>query len=148
MSKFHTGQRPSRRYAPASAPAGHARGFTLLETSIALLILMIALLGLSAVFVHGINYNSAAHVRTVAMALAQQRMEGLRGGSFEEVLAANEPDVESVGYHFDVSTAVSTSGNLRTVTVRVTPKSGAPWARLPVVLVSQRAGTGMGAYYQ
>ncbi len=82
------------------------------------------------------------------MAFAQERMERRRVGSFDEVVAANESDVESAGYHFDVSTAVSTSGNLRTVTVRVTPRAGARWARLPVVLVSQRAGTGLGAYYQ
>ena len=147
MMKFPTGQRPAR-YAPASAPAGHARGFTLIETSIALLVLMIALLGVSSVFIYGITYNSAAHVRTVAMALAQERMEGLREGSFAEILAAEEPVVASAGYHFKVSTAVSTSGNLRKVTVSVTPKAGSPWARLPVVLISQRAGTGLGAYYQ
>ena len=123
------------------------RGFTILETVIALLVIMIALLGLSSVFVYGINYNAGAQVRTVAMAVAQQRMERLREATFDEVVSSSEPTVTNAGYSFTVSTAVATSGNLRTITVTVTPKNGAGWARQPVVLVSQRAGTGLGAYY-
>jgi Tfp pilus assembly protein PilV len=130
------------------AVAGAADGFTLIETAIALLVIMIALLGLASLFVYGINYNSAAHVRTLAMALAQQRMERLREGTVNGLLALNESDVESIGQHFAVSTAVVTDGNLRTVTVTVTPKAGSAWARQPVVLVTQRAGTGLGAYFQ
>jgi len=124
------------------------RGFTLIETSIALLVIMIALLGLSSVFVYGVNYNSGAHVRAVAMAVAQQRMEALRQGGFDEVVSSAEPDVSSAGYHFAVATDVTTSGNLRTVTVTVTPQAGSAWMRRPVILVTQRAGTGTGAYYQ
>ena len=140
--------RQPARGGSAGTPAGRTRGFTLIETSIALLILMIALLALASLFVYGINYNSAAHVRTIANAVAQQRMESLREGAVEEVVASNEPDVENAGYHFAVSTAVATSGNLRTITVTVTPKAGSQWARVPVVIVSQRAGTGLGTYYQ
>jgi hypothetical protein len=33
-------------------------------------------------------------------------MERLREDSFNEVLAADEPDAASAGYHFDVSTTV------------------------------------------
>ena len=140
--------RQSSLNGPADTPAGSARGFTLIETTIAMLVIMIALLGLASLFVYGIGYNSAAHVRTVAMALAQQRMESLREGTFDEVLASSEPDVESAGYHFAVSTAVAGAGNLRTVTVTVTPKAGSAWSRQPLVLVSQRAGTGLGTYFQ
>ena len=142
-----TGRRPAHD-GSKDTTAGGERGFTLIETSIALLIIMIALLGLASLFVYGINYNSAAHVRTIAIAVAQQRMERLREGSLDEVVASTEPDVNSAGQHFAVTTAVSTSGNLRTVTVTVTPKAGSAWARLPVVLMSQRAGTGLGTYYQ
>ena len=142
MMQLPTGRRPAR-----DGSAG-ARGFTLIETAIAMLVLMIALLGLASLFVYGIGYNSAAHVRTIAMALAQQRMESLREGTVEELLASNEPDVESAGQHFKVSTAVVTAGNLRMVTVTVTPKAGSAWARQPVILVTQRAGTGLGTFYQ
>lgn len=124
-----------------------ARGFTLIETAIAMLVMMIALLGLSALFIYGINYNSGAQVRTVAMAVAQQRMERLREAAFDEVVSSSEPNVTSAGYSFSVNTTVAASGNLRTVTVTVTPKAGSPWAKLPVVLVTQRAGTGLGAYF-
>jgi hypothetical protein len=82
------------------------------------------------------------------MALAQQRVEALREGTFDEVEASSEPDVESAGQRFDISTTVATSGNLLTVTVTVTPKAGSAWARRPVVLVTQRSGTGLGTYYQ
>ena len=112
-----------------------------------MLVLMIALLGLSALFVYGINYNSGAQVRAVAMALAQQRMESLRQAAFDEVVSSSEPNVTSAGYSFSVNTTIATSGNLRTVTVKVTPKAGSEWAKTPVVLVTQRAGTGLGAYY-
>ena len=132
---------------PAARHAGRARGFTLIETTIALLVMMIALLGLSALFVYGINYNSGAQVRAVAMALAQQRMERLRESVFDEVVSSSEPNVTSAGYNFSVTITVATSGNLRTVTVTVTPKAGSEWAKTPVVLVTQRAGTGLGAYY-
>ncbi|HEX8146460.1 MAG TPA: hypothetical protein VF591_04575 [Pyrinomonadaceae bacterium] len=143
---------PTRRLeaiaGPAAPRAGRAGGFTLIETAIAMLVIMVALLGLASLFVYGIGYNSAAHVRTIAMALAQERMEALRQGAFDEVLASNEPDAESAGYHFAVSTAVVTSGNLRKVTITVTPKAGSAWARQPVTLVTQRAGTGLGTFYQ
>ncbi len=128
-------------------PAQGNRGFTLIETVIAMLVIMVALLGLSALFVYGINYNAGAQVRSVAMALAQQRMERLRQSGFDEVVSANETDVKSAGYSFTVKTAVATSGNLRTVTVTVTPKAGSAWATQPVILVTQRAGTGLGTYF-
>jgi type IV pilus modification protein PilV len=141
-------RRQSPSHNSTDRPAELARGFTLIETVIAMLVIMIALLGLASLFVYGIGYNSAAHVRTIAMALAQQRMERLREGTFDEVVASNETDVESAGYHFTVTTDVVPSGNLRTVTVTVRPKAGSAWARQPVVLVTQRAGTGLGAYFQ
>ena len=75
--------------------AGTPRGFTLIETSIALLVIMVALLALASLFAYGINYNSAAHVRAVAMAVAQQRMESLRRGGFDEVVSSSEPDVRT-----------------------------------------------------
>src|SRR5919112_1913976 len=113
-------RRQGARAVSASHRAGRSGGFTLIETTIAMLVIMVALLGLASLFVYGIGYNSAAHVRTMAMALAQQRMEALRGGPFDEVVPSNEPDVDSAGYHFAVSTAVATSGNMRKVTITVT----------------------------
>src|SRR4051812_46272569 len=97
---------------PAETRGGRERGFTLIETSIALLIIMVALLGLSSIFVYGINYNAGAQVRTVAMVVAQQRMEMLRGAAFQEVASSSEPGVTSGNYTFAVNTTVAASGNL------------------------------------
>lgn len=141
-----TGKRPNARVQGASGRRSQ-RGFTLIETSIALLVLMIALLALTSLFIYAINYNSGAQVRTVSLAVAQQRIERLRKSSFDEVVSASEPDVTSSGYHFSVTTDVSGT-SLKTITVTVTPLAGSGWVRRPVVLMSQRAGTGLGSYFQ
>jgi Tfp pilus assembly protein PilV len=54
------------------------RGFTLLETSIALVVLMIVGLGVASLFTYAINANGSADDRELAMAIAQKRMEWLR----------------------------------------------------------------------
>jgi len=54
------------------------RGFTLLESAIALVILMIIGLGIASLFTYAIQANSRADDRELAMATAQRRMEWLR----------------------------------------------------------------------
>ncbi len=54
------------------------QGFTLIETSIALVIMMIVGLGAAALFFFASNYNSGASDRQLAMGIAQRRMEWLR----------------------------------------------------------------------
>src|SRR5215212_3745410 len=54
------------------------RGFTLIETSIALVIMMIVGLGAAALFFFASNYTSGASDRQLAMGVAQKRMEWLR----------------------------------------------------------------------
>ena len=135
------GRRP-----PAAAPRGE-RGFTLIETSIALVIMMVAGLTISSIFIYAINYNSGSYARTLAVAVAQHRMERLRKGTFGEVVASNDADVVSGNNHFRVDTNV-TGTALKNITVTVTPLGGGgAWARRPVVIVSQRATTGTGIYF-
>ena len=55
------------------------RGFTLVETAIALLIMMIASVGIVSLFTYAIQYNAGAKDREMSMAVAQKRMEWLRG---------------------------------------------------------------------
>lgn len=73
----------SRRKAK-EAETGRAceRGFTLIETSIALVIMMIVAMGAASLFVYSISNNSGGNDRAVAIALAQQQMETLRNASF------------------------------------------------------------------
>jgi Tfp pilus assembly protein PilV len=53
-------------------------GFTLLEASIALVVLMIIGLGIASLFTYAIKANSNADDRELSMAIAQKRMEWLR----------------------------------------------------------------------
>ena len=53
-------------------------GFTLLETAIALVIMLIIGLGIASLFTYATQANSRADDRELAMAIAQKRMEWLR----------------------------------------------------------------------
>src|ERR1044072_9807558 len=60
-----------------TAVADH-RGFTLLETTIALVVMMVMGLAVVSMFVYAIGYNAGANDRALGLAIAQQRMERLR----------------------------------------------------------------------
>ena len=53
-------------------------GFTLLETAISLVIMMIITLGIASLFTYATQSNMRADDRELAMAIAQKRMEWLR----------------------------------------------------------------------
>src|SRR6266404_7781731 len=57
-------------------------GFTLLETTIAMLLLMIVALGSASLFSFSIYNNSGGSDRALSLAIAQQAMEALRGATF------------------------------------------------------------------
>ncbi len=57
-------------------------GFTLLEISIALVILMFVALGAASLFAYSVNYNSASNDRAQSLAIAQLRLEQLRNTKF------------------------------------------------------------------
>ena len=59
-------------------PHAGEQGFTLIETAIALVVMMIVGLGAAALFFFASNYNSGASDRQLAMGVAQKRMEWLR----------------------------------------------------------------------
>jgi len=123
------------------------RGFTLIETMIALIVMMVAGLAAASLFIYAINYNSGAYDRTLALAVAQQRMEHLRKGSFSEVVSSNSSNVQSANRGFNVVTTV-TGTSLKSITITVTPRgAGSSWARRPVVIISQRAALGTGTYF-
>lgn len=71
------------RKQPRRRQTRHAEaGFTVLETTIALVVMMIAALGAASVFSYSINYNSGGSDRLVSLALAQEQMERLRSAQF------------------------------------------------------------------
>ena len=70
------------------------RGFTLLETTIALLILCFALTGLASLTKSNIQTNAQARYYGAASALAQQKLEDLRAGGY--TAAASSTSNESL----------------------------------------------------
>lgn len=138
-----------RRVAGASE-----QGFTLIETSIAMVILMIAGLAVAGLFTYSIRYNTGGNDRAVAISVAQQQLEQLRVVSFTDsslnVSAATvlTPDVVSNGRSYQVTRTVAgsnndTSGNptLKTITIQVAPMAGG----FPVTLRTIRTSTTKGA---
>ena len=59
-------------------------GFTLIETTVAMLVMMIVGLSASSLFLYSVRNNAGASQRSVAMAVAQQRLEVLRGAEYED----------------------------------------------------------------
>lgn len=60
------------------ATASGARGFTLLETTIAMVVMMVVGLGASSLFLYSVRSNSGGESRSQALAIAQERLEQLR----------------------------------------------------------------------
>ena len=134
------------------------RGFTLVETSIAMVIMMVAGLGVVSLFVYSISNNSGGNDRAVAISIAQQQAEQLRSVRFTDsilnVSAATvlTPDTVSNGRTYRVTRTVTGSNNddsgnptLKTITIRVDPTSPG-WAGLPVILRTARSATTKGSH--
>ena len=89
----------------------HEQGFTLLETAIALVLMMIVGLGVASLFSYATKANSSADDRELAMALGQKRMEMLRTVPFT-TLTRNV----TFSYPDGGLGATSTAGVVETVT--------------------------------
>lgn len=76
-----------RKHRPSTVSETRRRageqGFTLIETSVALVVMMIVGLGAASIFSFAINYNTGASDRQLAMGVAQNRMEWLRTIPFD-----------------------------------------------------------------
>ncbi len=131
-------------------------GFTLIETAIALVVMMIVTLAASSLFAYAINYNAGASDRALALALAQQRMERLRKCVFTDASLNSGTATETVtsaGRPYTVETTACTTSDcggssvLKVITVRVTPERGyKQWVRTPAVIISERATPSSGPY--
>ena len=131
------------------------RGFTLVETAIAMVVLMVAGLAATSLFVYSVKYNAGANDRAVAQSLAQRQMESLRKTSFANLVDSTQT-VASAGRNFTVAVAVCNDGTaacggstaVKRLTVTVTPaNAGAKWALNSVTLITLRSSTSTGAYY-
>lgn len=139
-------------------PAVGERGFTLIETSIALLIMMIVMLGSASLFAFSVFNNTSGSDRAQTLAVAQQTLETLRSARFstvgtDSVLNAGtitQNNVMRGGLNGSgarpytiVSTIVDTTPTIKTITVTVTPTGAGPaWATgaaASLTIVTQRA---------
>ena len=133
-------------------------GFTLIETSIALVVMMVVALSMSSLFLYSFQNNVGGNDRALAMAVAQRQLEQLRSAAFDDATMAVGttalPTVTSGGRGYNVVRTITDETNadgtlkrLRKISISVTPITGVKsWQRTTVVLVSHRSSLSMGTY--
>lgn len=141
--------------------AHNARGFTLLETSIALVVMMVVALGAASLFMYAVGANTTARDRELSRAVAQQQLERLRNASFSnlETTVANTggsaKTVESGGRQYLVTTAIAETvagdASRKTITVQVTPRGSTATTGIQrifggVTLVTHRVTEAIGPF--
>jgi Tfp pilus assembly protein PilV len=137
------------------------KGFSILETVIALVIMLVIGFGAISLFLFSISYNAGASDRAHAFALAQQRIETLRSTTYANLTSAtataNTGQVnvgsttagESDRRTFNVTTTIAdqasaTNSRLKVITVTVTPVNAGRWSSGSVTLKIYRASITMG----
>ena len=132
-------------------------GFTLIETTISLLVMLVGSLAVSSLFLFSAQNNVGGGERALAMAVAQQQLEKVRSVSYEDVsleIGTINTTVRSGNRNYTVEKVVANElnddtspKNLKRITITVTPEVAGPsWMRTPVVLVTQRSTIGAGTY--
>jgi Tfp pilus assembly protein PilV len=134
------------------------RGFTMIETVVALVVMMVVGLGAASLFMYSTRNNSGAADRAAALAISQQRMERLRSVTFTDAtLSAGTTNttVTSGGRRYRVQTVICDtaacggSSTLKKITVQVTPTdAGQIWASNSVTVISLRASPDPGTFLQ
>jgi Tfp pilus assembly protein PilV len=134
-------------------PSDGDRGFTILETAIALVVMMVAALGAVSIFAYSIENNASAKDRELAMGVAQQHMEQFRNAAFTDALLTatdaegRKAEVSSADRRYIVVTTIADSDTvngqptLKTIRIRVTPVANPMGS---VSLVTRRATTVIG----
>lgn len=148
------------------------KGFTLIETAVSLVIMMVIGLGAASLFAYATMANSGATDRELAMAVGQKRMEWLRNMPFSVTtrnLAYSYPNgglgattgttetETSSGRPYRIVTVIENTSvvpvgqldagqpTVKTITITVTPQ-GAGTALGAVTLSSQRSTLVPGSY--
>ncbi|HEV2915626.1 MAG TPA: prepilin-type N-terminal cleavage/methylation domain-containing protein [Pyrinomonadaceae bacterium] len=134
------------------------RGFTLIETVVSLVVMMIVGLGAASLFMYAVRNNSGAADRAVAIAIAQQRMERLRSVAYTDAslnVGTTNTTVVSSGRNYRVQTVIcasaicSGSATIKKIIIQVTPTSaGTVWASNSVSVTARRASPIPGGFIQ
>ena len=133
------------------------RGFTLIETCISMVVMMIAGLAVSSLFVFSLQNNVGGGDRALAMAVVQQQLEQLRSVAYEDTtldVGATTSTVANGGRNYTVAKTIALETNddnsskqLKKITLVVTPTDGGPaWTRSAVTLVTFRSSLASGNY--
>ena len=131
------------------------QGFTLIETAIALVVMMVATLATASLFAYATNYNSGANDRALALAIGQKQIERLRRSPFTDAsltTASSTETVTNTGRQYTVVTTVCStadcggSATLKLITVQVTPQGAVQWASSPATIITQRSAPSLGPY--
>lgn len=121
-------------------------GFTLIETTIALVIMMVVGLAGASLFMYAVNQNLGANQTAATLAVAQRQMEIVRNATFES-LTASTTTAENAGRSFTVVVTVE-NHNLLTATteperklirIQVTPRDTRPWSGGTITLTTLRS---------
>ena len=133
-------------------------GFTLIETCISMVVMMIAGLAVSSLFVFSLQNNVGGNERALAMAVAQQQLERLRSVTFEDAsmtIGTTTTTVTTSNHDYTVVKTITnetnpntSNKNLRKITITVTPQDGSRgnWTRSAVTLVSLRSTLASGNF--
>ena len=133
------------------------RGFTLVETCISMVVMMVAGLAVSSLFVFSLQNNVGGGDRALAMGVAQQQLERLRSVAYEDTtldVGSTTSTVTTGERTYSVVKTIALETNndnsskqLKRITIVVTPIEGAPvWTRSAVTLVSLRSSLASGSY--
>ena len=134
------------------------RGFTLIESCIAMVVLLIVVCGVLPLGIYALKYNSAAAIRAGALMAAQRKLEQLRADSFNSCISSSE--VVSVGptdsqtYTVDV-TVTDVTTTLKNIRITVTPQGRSTsggvysgnegWMRGQIVIYTKRTTSWTGS---
>lgn len=138
----------------------HEAGFTLIEASIAMVILIVALLGVFLTFVYSISYNTGNNYRAQMLAVLQQEVEALRCAKFtpsvtDTSITGGEKTSKTVTsgdngvYKVDITvdddpftdgTQINSATTLKEITLDVKPLSPTPgWqTAIPAKIILRR----------
>lgn len=134
-------------------------GFTIVETCIAMVIMMVAALASASLFAFSIRNNSGASDRELAMAVAQQELERLRNVAFTDTTltatntSGTTTTVTNANRSYTVrkivtdSNVINGAATIKTITIQVSPAGGAVNGNLgSVSLKTQRSTLLKGPY--
>lgn len=129
-------------------------GFSLLETAVAMVVMMIGGLGIAGVFAYAVKNNTGSRDRVVSIAIAQQEIERLRSLNFNDAALNATPTtvvpttVRNGGRSYQLrTTIVNTTPTVKTIRIQVTPVTGSDgWAVRSVSVTTERAAFTLGPF--